>query len=310
MSFMTQIRDELGALPIKPLCCRRAYLYGLIYGGEVDGDRVTVTFPCDKEAEYAPADHAVALIHTLFSRDAVITPVTRGAHRYMTVSFEFRQAARILRDLAALPEEEAETETLPRLLNVKCDACSTHFLRGMFVASGTINDPMKSYHLEIKLPYDGRIQPARILLAEAGYELGVVNRVERGGLVCKSGESIQELLAYLGATSSLFEFFNAQIAREIRNNENRATNCVAENIGRAIRAGARQQAAIEYLETKGLLPSLSPELQYTARLRLYNPDITLAELAELHLPPVTKSVLHRRLTKIMAAYEAAVHGIT
>ena len=306
MSFMTQIRDELGGLPIKPLCCRRAYLYGLIYGGVADGDHVTVTFPCDKDAAYSPAEHAVALIAALFSRKADVTPLTRGAHRYYVVSFEFKHAARFLRDMAALPKEEAETETLPRLLNVKCDACTLHFLRGLFVASGTINDPMKSYHLEIKLPDDGRVEPARILLAEAGYEMGLVNRAGRAGLVCKSGESIQEMLAYLGATSSLFDFFNAQIAREIRNNENRATNCVTENIGRAIRAGARQQAAIEYLDAKGLLPSLPPELQYTARLRLYNPDITLSELAELHLPPVTKSVLHRRLCKIMARYEAAI----
>jgi DNA-binding protein WhiA len=178
-----------------------------------------------------------------------------------------------------------------------------HFLRGVFIACGTVNDPAKSYHLEIKLPNDGRIEPLRILLAEAGYELGLTNRKGQTGLFCNSGSVIQELLAYVGATSSVFQFFNAQIERSIRNDENRATNCVAENISRAIRTGAKQLAAILYLEERNLLAALPEDLQYTARLRLNNPDVTLTELAELHTPPITKSGLHHRLEKIMAFYE-------
>jgi DNA-binding protein WhiA len=104
----------------------------------------------------------------------------------------------------------------------------------------------------------------------------------------------------------VFDFFNAQIERSIRNDENRATNCVTENISRAIRTGARQFAAIEYLEEQNLIAALPEDLQFTARLRLNNPDITLSELAELHFPPITKSGLYHRLEKIMAFYEKAV----
>ena len=157
--------------------------------------------------------------------------------------------------------------------------------------------------MEIKLPNDGRVEPVRILLAEAGYEMGMTNRFGMVGLFCKSGGVIQEFMAYVGATTSVFDFFNAQIERSIRNDENRATNCVAENISRAIRTGAKQFAAIEYLEEHNLIPALPEDLQFTARLRLNNPDITLSELAELHFPPITKSGLHHRLEKIMAFYE-------
>jgi DNA-binding protein WhiA len=157
--------------------------------------------------------------------------------------------------------------------------------------------------LEIKLPNDGRIEPLRILLAEAGYELGFINRKGQAGLFGKSGIMIQELLAYIGATATVFDFFNAQIKRSIRNDENRATNCVAENISRAIRTGSKQLTAILYLEEHNLLTALSDDLQYTARLRLNNPDVTLSELSELHSPPITKSGLHHRLEKIMTFYE-------
>lgn len=306
MSFSNTIRTELGELPIKPLCCRRAFLHGLLYGARVDGDRITAEFAVPKDAAYQPYEQAVYLIRTLFSREAEVTHVSRGAHRYAIVSFQFKKLAEHLLELARLPEEEAECETVYRALDFKCDDCTAHFLRGVFLARGTVNDPAKSYHLEIKLPMDGRVEPIRILFAEVGYEMGVINRSGMAGLFCKSGGTIQELLAYIGATSTVFEFFNAQIERSIRNDENRATNCVAENISRAIRSGAKQFAAIEYLDQQNLLAALPEELQFTARLRLNNPDITLAELAELHFPPITKSGLHHRLEKIMAFYEKNV----
>lgn len=310
MSFTSDIRDELGALSIKPLCCRRAYLYGLLYGSHIESDGIMADFSVNKEAAYQPHEHAVHLIHTLFSREAEVFHTTRGAHRYASVSFQFKRAADHLLKLAFLPEEEAECETLPRILDLKCDGCAVHFLRGLFVSCGTVSDPARSYHFELKLPNDGRVEPVRILLAESGYELGRTSRFGMAGLFCKNGGTIQELLAYIGATSSVFHFFNAQIERSIRNDENRATNCVTENISRAIRTGARQLAAIQFLDEHDLLPTLTDDLQYTARLRLNNPDITLSELSELHFPPITKSGLHHRLEKIMDLYEKAlkIHG--
>ena len=306
MSYSSLLRDELGALPIKPLCCRRAYLQGLLYGCTLDGDRMTATYSCAKDMVYLPHEHVVTLAHGLLSREAEVTHTTRGAHRYATVSFESKNVAKQYRRLIELPLEEAECETLPMELDFKCGGCAIHFLRGVTVAYGTVNDPVKSYHMEIKLPSDGRVEPLRILMAEAGYEFGITQRAGMSGLFCKSGGVIQEYLAYIGATSAVFSFFNAQIERSIRNDENRATNCVTENISRAIRSGAKQYTAIEYLETHDLIASLPEDLQFTARLRLNNPDITLSELAELHFPPITKSGLHHRLEKIMAFYEKAL----
>jgi DNA-binding protein WhiA len=273
----------------------------------VEGDRITAELSVHKDAGYHPHEQAAALIRTLFSRDAAVTLTSRGAHRYATVSFTFRKAAEHLSALASLPEEEAECDSIPRFLDFRCDGCSVHFLRGLFLSRGTVNDPAKSYHLELKLPPDGRGEPVRILFAEAGFELGVTARGGLTSLFCKSGTVIQELLAYIGATSSVFDFFNAQIERSIRNDENRATNCVTENINRAIRTGARHLTAIRYLDERDLLGTLPDDLQFTARLRLNNPDVTLAELAELHFPPITKSGVSHRLEKIMAVYEKYTH---
>ncbi len=308
MSFTDSVRTELGLLPIKPLCCRRAYLYGLLYGGAVEGDSITVTLPDTGGSPYDLPRHAAMLCQTLLGREPELTPLTRGAHRYVVLRLSSKRAARALRALATLPEEEAAVETLGDKLDFKCEGCAPHFVRGLFVAYGTVSDPGKSYHLELKLPADGRTEPVAILLAENGYIPGRTTRGGACGLFYKSGNDIQEVLAHLGATSIVFEFFNAQIERDIRNNENRATNCVAENIGRSIRAGARQTAVIRHLAEQDLLLSLSDDLRYTARLRLDNPEATLLELAAMHTPPITKSGLNHRLEKIMSFYEKTLHS--
>ena len=132
MSFSSTIRTELGQLSIKPLCCRRAFLHGLLYGARVEGDQITAKFSVAKDECYQPHEQAVYLIRTLFSRNAEVTHVSRGAHRYALVSFNFKKTAEHLATLAELPEEEAECETIYRAFDFKCDDCAVHFLRGVF----------------------------------------------------------------------------------------------------------------------------------------------------------------------------------
>ncbi len=332
MSFTTELRDELGGLAIKSLCCRRAYLYGLLYGATPDPqikDALSVTLPLSpahkgsssaeaSEASMSPYDlvtHASGLIHTLLGRQPDITTETRGAHRYARLHFVSRPAAHRLNDLASLPEEEAEVDTLRRHLDFKCAHCAAHFLRGLTVAYGTVTDPMKGNHLELQLPDDGRVEPVRILFSESGAVPG--RGVRTGGksntphatLFFKSGSDIPEVLSHIGATSLVFRYYNAQIEHDIRNNENRATNCVTENINRSMRAGLKQTTAIRALAERDLLGTLSDDLRYTARLRLEHDDATLSELAALHEPPITKSGLNHRLEKILALYERSVAKI-
>ena len=107
------------------------------------------------------------------------------------------------------------------------------------------------------------------------------------------------MLYLLGCSRTSFSVTNASIEREIRNNENRATNCVARNILRSVDAAQKQCAAIETLIERGRLGALSDELQQTARLRVEYADASLSELALMHTPPLTKSGLNRRLTRLL-----------
>jgi DNA-binding protein WhiA len=122
-------------------------------------------------------------------------------------------------------------------------------------------------------------------------------------LYYKTNSAISDLIYYVGGTKSSFDVANTWVEHDIRNNENRATNCVARNISRSVSASQKHITAIEQLAACGRLSGLPEELQQTAALRLENDAASLSELARLHKPPITKSGLNQRLTKLLRAAE-------
>ena len=110
-------------------------------------------------------------------------------------------------------------------------------------------------------------------------------------------------MALMGAQHTIFEIINSRIERDIRNNENRATNCVAKNIEKTISAATRQIEAINLLMEHGKLERLPESLRATEMARYRNPDATLDELVRLHEPPISKSGLNHRLAKLVAEAE-------
>ena len=109
-----------------------------------------------------------------------------------------------------------------------------------------------------------------------------------------------DILALAGASRMSMDMMNVRIEREIRNQENRATNCETGNIAKAVKASQKCRQAIERIMGAGRFEALSAELRETATLRMENPAANLTELAELHNPPITKSGLNHRLQKIIA----------
>ncbi|MBQ9780379.1 MAG: DNA-binding protein WhiA [Clostridia bacterium] len=304
MSYCTQIKDELVSHTPKNTCCRKSLLYGLLYGSQlpaVRGDGLLLKYPLPAKTTENHAAFISDLFQNQYRLSPEITFETRGAHRYLNVRYHHKQ---ILKTLALLSEAtEANQERLAELLGLRCAECTSNFVRGVFLASGTVNDPQKSYHLEVKTPADGRADLLCSLFMNIDSMPGSTRRSGDVGFIWKSGAAVVELLNFMGATTGVFDILNTQVEREIKNNENRATNCDTRNIERSMSAAAKYISAIEYLAEHHLLDSLPPDLQATAKLRIGHPEVSLRELAELHNPAITKSGLNHRLEKIMAIYE-------
>ena len=140
-------------------------------------------------------------------------------------------------------------------------------------------------------------------LAEFGVPARRITRGNKIGLYYKKGDDIEDLFGKIGVNNIVFTVADSKIQKEIRGNENRATNCVATNISKAVIASGKQIDAILKLKERGRFEYLPDDLRITAELRLVNSEASLTELASLHIPPISKSGLNHRLSKLLEEAE-------
>ena len=290
MTFTERVCAELTELPIKKNCCRRALSAGLLLPAMRQSGGCVV-LPCKREAI---AEFAKGVFEKTYSKAADVNVIGFHGHRQWQLVLPSPAASKLT---AQLREDGADIDALLHLND--CENCRAAFLRGLFFVSGTVNDPQKSYHLEFVLPSEESAEAVSNYLSEIGYPPRRIARNTGVGLYYKDSTSVADLVTLMGSHSIIFDFYNARIASDIRNNENRATNCVARNIQKSVAAAARQMEAIERLMTSGKLDSLPESLCDTALLRYRNPDATLDELKDLHHPPISKSGLSHRLQKLL-----------
>ena len=292
MSFTSEVASELVELQPKQRksCCYRALLCGLMYGCANEEGTLTASFMYDRAAELARE-----LACSRFSdKNSEVSERARCGRKYYYVSVNSRSLTATFDRL-----DSDDASGLVETLGFRCELCRAEFMRGLFLSSATASDPKKSYHLEFSISNEKRAERLASFLDDELEKPKQIVRKNGIGLYYKSGERISDLLYMMGASGAKFYMTDISIEREIRNNENRATNCVTRNISRSVEATRRQVEAIELLRDKGLMDKLSDSLRYTAELRLQYDSATLAELALLHVPSITKSGLNQRLTRIL-----------
>ena len=287
-SYADTVREELLEIATKKNCCRKALSLGLLLTATAEEDRVSAEYRHGGVAEYAAKE-----FRRQFGKTPAVEAHASYGHTKWIVSFRSNTASNLLRECFSEDHHG-------KWYGFDCEGCRSAFLRGAFLACATVNDPKKSIHLEFLLQEENRASYLKGYLEALGYEPRVTNRQNGVGVYFKNAASLEDLVALIGAGKLSMEIMNFRIEREIRNQENRATNCVAKNIEKSVSAAARQMNAIEKLTVTGMLAQLPSAIRLTARLRAENPDASLEELRNLHVPPITKSGLNHRLQKILA----------
>lgn len=184
------------------------------------------------------------------------------------------------------------------LLEKEC--CRRSFLRGAFLAGGSVTDPEKRYHLELSTTHLKVSRETGTLMREMELTAKETERKGSSILYYKQSDSIEDFLTAIGAPVSAMAVMSAKIEKDWRNDANRKTNCDSANVDKAVAASQEQLAAIRKLEKAGTLETLPEKLRQTALLRREYPESTLTELAQLHEPPISKSAVNHRMRKIMA----------
>lgn len=206
----------------------------------------------------------------------------------------------VKRLFGALKIGVAADEQISMLTSNSC--CKRAFLRGVFLAAGSISDPEHSYHFE--LACDSDIQAGAIHRLINSFETGdvlgskIIKRKRYHVVYIKEGSQIVDILNIMGAHVSLLELENLRVLKDMRNRVNRRVNCETANINKTVSAAVKQIDDIKFLRDNGGFHNLSPALIEMAELRLENPEVPLKELGELLDPPVGKSGVNHRLRKI------------
>lgn len=181
---------------------------------------------------------------------------------------------------------------------IQKDCCKKAFIRGMFLAAGSVNDPNKAYHFEIVVHNKEMAEAVRQVINSFALDAKIVKRKKYYVVYLKEGSMIVDMLNIMEAHVSLMDMENVRILKDMRNDINRRVNCETANIKKTVNAARRQIEDIEYIEkTKGL-KYLSDSLRQLAELRLEEPDANLSELGQMLDPPASKSGVNHRLRKI------------
>ncbi|MDY4004164.1 MAG: DNA-binding protein WhiA [Ligilactobacillus saerimneri] len=204
----------------------------------------------------------------------------------------------VLNDLDILAGFQVK-KTVPVDL-LKNDAMVRSYLRGAFLAAGSVNNPETSrYHLEIYSLYEEHNQMICEMINRYHLNARVTERRSGYIIYLKEAEKIADFLQLIGATNSMLRFEDIRIVRDMRNSVNRIVNCETANMNKVADAANKQLANIRYIEQTVGLEHLPPKLQAVAVARIANPEVSLKELGELISGgPISKSGVNHRLRKL------------
>lgn len=299
MSFSYETKNELCKLPIQKLCCARAEAYGiLLFCNTFNSTEVRIITENPNFAARLPK-----LFHKAFGIRFDRQPeLDQQVGKRVFQILEQKKLDHIINTLGYDPRQNLVLHINFAMLEDEC--CRASFLRGAFFGGGSITDPMKRYHLEMTGSHLQASRELEVLLRECGYPPKNVARNGSFITYFKQSDQIEDFLTLIGAPVAAMNIMSTKLEKDLRNSVNRRLNCDSANLDKAVQAAQEQLEAIRTLEAANVLKDLPDKLKQTAVLRLQNPELTLAELAESFYPPVTKSCLNHRLRKLTSMAKA------
>lgn len=299
MSFASQTKKELTQLPIRD-CCGRAELSALArmngtvqFGGQ--------KFSLDIVTENAAiARRIYLLIKQLYQLHAelLVRKKMRLKKNNVYVVRLSHGAKELLQQLGIMKDGSFYDGVDPDVVKKSC--CKRAYLRGAFLAGGSVNHPESTnYHLEIFTSYQEHCEALGELANHFDLNARCIERKKGYVMYMKEGEKITEFLNIIGAHQALLYFEDVRIVKDMRNSVNRLVNCETANLNKTVDAAMKQIENIRLIEKEIGLDQLPDRLREVAEMRLKHPDINLKELGEM-LPSgkVSKSGINHRLRKI------------
>lgn len=307
MSFSSDTKEELIQLPLEKSCCILQELGAITQTSASLSLQGGGLFQLTYQVESTPLARRIFL---LLRQGFSITPSLHFLQhpRFKTkkttvLTVDHRDASKLLAAFDMLDAQADNAFTLSRMTpkqNPTKRCCRNAFLRGAFLGAGTLSNPEKGYHFEVRTPNDSFKKNLLDVMTKSGFSPLISTRKDIPFVYLKNGDQIISFLAATGAHKALMKMEDIRIQKEVLNQVNRSMNCDHYNMDKQLNAAQKQMDAIRLLEQTIGLDALSPTLAQTARLRLNNPEASLELLGSLSTPPMGKSGINHRLAKIVA----------
>ena len=292
MSFSAEAKAELCTAKLDRKCCALAECYGaLLYCNTFSAREIRIITASDAFAARLPK-----LFRRAFSLSFDVLPANSAGKR--TLAITEREKLALIFDAVGSEIDG----TLSHHVNfgvLEDDCCKAAFIRGAFLAGGSVTDPEKRYHLELATPHHSVSRETDSVLLEMGFSPKETQRGANSLLYFKQADTIADFFTALGATNTAMNVMTAKVEKEMRNTITRQINCDSANADKTVAAAGEQLDAIRRVAREYGLDALPEPLRDAALLRITNPEASLADLSQLSYPPVTKSCLSHRLKKIM-----------
>lgn len=305
MSFSGNVKEELGKQVSQARHCQLAEFAALFFlCGRVrqrPGGKISLEIHTEN---LTVAKKSYILIRMAFDAGMEIRIRNHGLKSYTPTYYIVIQdqtaVMQMLKAVKLLDESGnrwGDSTGIPyRLVQNTC--CKRAYLRGVFMAAGSVTNPKKGYHLEIAVASEKLCRQLQELVRSFGIEAKIVARKKYQVLYIKEGSLIVDFLNVMEAHLALMEFENIRILKDVRNSVNRQVNCETANINKTVTAAARQIEDIKYIERRMGFSQLNDGLREIAELRLDYPDSSLAELGQMLSKPLGKSGVNHRLRKL------------
>jgi len=302
MSFAAHIKKELVGIE-SAACCQLAELSALLkMNGTISLSNSGPILSFDTE-NAAIARRALKLLKQNFPNieTSILARKKKNLKKNNTYVVKvIKNALDVADKLQVMPSEEGDFSIFETLLRKRC--CPRAYLRGAFLAGGSVNNPeTSSYHFEITTSDSEHALTLQLILNDLDLNARVLAR--KKGHICyiKESEKIGDFMRAVGAVGSVLTFEDMRIIRDIRNSDNRLNNCEIANETKTLTAADSQVADIELIRQKKGTDFLNEKLTYVAELRLEFPEENLAELAEIATKrghALTKSGINHRMRSI------------
>lgn len=309
MSFAAQTKKELTMVEADT-CCERAELSALIrMNGSVSvSSRKVVLDISTENAAIARRIYSLVKKHFEVHTELLVRKKMRLKKNNVYIVRIPTRVQEILSELRIVSEGFVFNDGIDKNI-IKKSCCKRSYLRGAFLAGGSVNNPEgSSYHLEISSMYEEHCEALVELANKFDLNARCIERKKGFVFYIKEGEKIIELLNIVGAHQALFKFEDVRIMRDMRNSVNRIVNCETANLNKTIGAAVRQIDNIRLLQREIGLNNLPDKLREVAEIRLQHPDMNLKEVGEMLKGSVSKSGVNHRLRKIDELAEKIRNG--